>query len=402
MGDSAIPVVVVGGYEYSPAMNQPATVTVRELERDRDVLYLHSEAHGSLLRRLDGRARNLSAAGVVRTAMGPMRVRRLSERLWLAPVRGLAAIAPLSTPEVARRRNVRLFASLIRQWLADIGATRCILVMYWWALPELVDEVPNVASVYDCTDDHTSLPGALLRVDDVAELEGRTLDAVDRSYLVSKGLLAARAGPGRKISVLPNAFDLSLFERLERDGFTVPDAFDAIPGPIVGYAGGIGDRMSWELVHELARRRPRWSWVFVGGGARSAPRAVREQPNTYFVDSVPYPVALGAISRFDAATIPVRRSDFSRGNSFLKLLDYLAHGKPTVATPLPDTIAAAEAAPGLLRLAEDADEWEQALQASLDEPASSPVRAARRRYVEARSGRCRVERMLADALGEGA
>jgi glycosyltransferase involved in cell wall biosynthesis len=392
--------VVVGGYQYSPGMSQPATATVRELARHHRVLNLNSEAHGSVLRRLQGRAGHLRPRDVARTVLDSTRPRRVEERLWVAPVRGLAAIGPLSAPEVMRRRNVRVLAAVIRRWLRDIGAQRCVLVFYWWALPELVQQVPHVASIYDCVDDHTAMPGGLLAPAMIARLEGRLLDAVDRSYVVSAALLEDRAAPGRRISVLPNGFDHRLFAQVQQDGFAVPEFLRSIPRPIVGYAGGLSTRIDWDLLAGLVSRRPEWSFVFVGGDPQVAPAALRGRANVYFQGTLPYPGALAAIGCFDAGVIPVRVDQFSRGNSFLKLLDYFAHGIPVVATPLPDTRRVAEASPGLLELADGIDGWEAALARALHEPSRSPRRGARRAYTRERSVERRVARMIRDTLGE--
>jgi glycosyltransferase involved in cell wall biosynthesis len=396
--DDDLVFVVVGGYEYSDGMNQPPTPTVRELARRYRVLNLNSEAHGSILRR--DRARSMGTRDIARTVFGVTRPRRVEERLWVAPVRGLAAIGPLSVPEAMRRRNVRRFTKVIHDWLAELGVAECILLFYWWALPELVHSVPHLASIYDCADDHPVLPDAVVSPEVVSRLEGRLLDAVDRSYVVSSGLLEHRAGPGRKISVLPNGFDLRFYRQLEQKGFSIPETLRSIRQPIVGYAGGLTGRMDWQLVAELVRRRPEWSFVFVGGDPRVSPENLQRQPNVFFQSSIPYPEALGAISCFDVGTIPVHTQRFSRGNSFLKLLDYFAHGIPTVAPPLPDTSTVAERHPGLLRLAEDADSWENELASALQEPKGSPLREARRAYVEERSVERRVARMLSEALGE--
>lgn len=392
--------VVVGGYEYSPGMNQPATVTVRELARRYRVLNLHSDAHGSILRRLQGRAGHMGVGDVARTVLDSTRPRRVEERLWLAPVRGLAAIGPLSVPEGMRRRNVHVFSRMIQDWQLKVGAERCVLLFYWWALPELIQSVPHVASIYDCTDDHAALPGGIVSAQVVTRLEGRLLDAVDRSYVVSSALLADRAGAGRRISVLPNGFDLAFFRQLEREGFEVPEALRPVPRPIIGYAGGLSPRMDWELLAEMARRRPQWSFVFVGGDPRAAPEMLHGCANVFFQPSIPYPEALGAISRFDVGTIPVRVQRFSRGNSFLKLLDYFAHGIPVVAPPLPDTSQVVEARPGLLRLAGDPDEWERSLAIALEEPEASPMRKARRAFVAERSVERRVTQMISETLDE--
>lgn len=396
--DSDLAVIVVGGYEYSPGMNQPATQTVREMARRFRVLNVMSEAHGSVLARLRGRARHLGARDVAQTVFGTTQPRRVEERLWLAPVRGLAAIAPLSFPEPIRRRNVRRLSEIMCSWLQDVDADECLLLFYWWALPELVASVPHVASIYDCTDDPAAMPGSLARAKTVARLEGQLLDAVDLSYVVSEGLLGTRSGAGRRVSVLPNGFDTHVFRKLEAQGFAVPQALRPVPRPIVGYAGGLGPRMDWELLTQLAERRPEWSFVFVGGSPHDAPEALRERSNAVFQPVLPYPDALGAMTRFDVATIPARVQAFSRGNSFMKLLDYFAHGTPVVATALPDTVRVAEAEPGLLELADGVEGWLAALERALSEPRSSDLRDARRRFVEASSIERRVDRMLADAV----
>ena len=200
--------------------------------------------------------------------------------------------------------------------------------------------------------------------------------------------------------MLPNGFDRRLFRTLERDGFRIPDTVRGAPHPIIGYAGAFTDRIDWELIAELARRRPEWTFLLAGGEPAAVPPGLRAHTNVVFQSAVPYPEALGAISCFDVATIPARIAQFSRGNSFLKLLDYFAHGKPVVAPPLPDTRAVAEKHPGLLRLADGADAWEAALAAALEEPADSPLREARRAYVGERTVERRVARMIDDALSE--
>jgi len=113
---------------------------------------------------------------------------------------------------------------------------------------------------------------------------------------------------------------------------------------------------------------------------------------------VPYRDALRAISRFDVGIIPFVSRPFTRGNSFLKLMDYFAHGMPVVATPLPHPTAAAQNGQGLVRLAEGPEAWVAALAEALGESSTSPAREARRSYVRERDVARRVDRMLTEAL----
>jgi len=396
-GIAELPAVVVGGMSYSPDQNTISTMTVRELARHRPVLHISSEAHGSVLRRLQGRAAHLSASQLARIVFDSTRPRRVEERLWVAPVRGLPAIGPLWAPEPMRRRNVRLLGDVIRAWLDDRGASSCVMAFYWWSLPELVAEVPNVASIYDCIDDHAALPGSYATNETVERLEGRLLDAVDSSYVVSPALLPAREAPRRRVTVLRSPFDLTLFRALERDGLEPPPRVRSLPRPIVGYLGALGTRMDWELLVEVTARRPSWSFVFAGGDPRSAP-AELNRPNVTFIPAMPYPQGMAVASCFDVGTIPFVEGRFSRGNSSLKLLDYMAYGMPVVSAPLPDTMRVAESNPGLLALAEGPDQWLGQLERALAEPASSPGRAARLAYVQEQSAERRVARMLEEAL----
>jgi glycosyltransferase involved in cell wall biosynthesis len=391
-------IVVVGGPRYSVDHNTTPSLMVRELARRHRLLYLNSEANGSLLRRLQGRAGHMDWREVGRTAFGRMQPGRIAERLWLAPVRGLPAIGPLWAPEWMRKRNVHVFTNVIRAWLDEIGASRPLLVFYSWALPELIETVPNVGAVYDCTDDHAALPGTYASDSLVARLEGRLLDGVDRAYVVSPALLASREGPGRSVAVMPTAVDLRLFDELGRGGFAVPEAVAAVPSPRVGYVGSLGKGIDWDLLLEVISRCPQWNFVVVGGPPGSFPTEFH-RPNVFPTGWLPFTTALAAMSAFDAAILPFMSQRFVRGNSSLKVREYFAHGLPVVATELPDTAAVASEAEGLLYLAQGPDEWESALGEALAEPVSSPLRAARRAYVEQRSAEQRAHRLIGEVLG---
>src|SRR5215211_3643967 len=124
-----VPAVVVGGIEWEPGVNYPSTQTVRELARTRPVLYVCTEARGGVGNRLRALGRCRNPATLMRTAFA-LRPRRAEGNLWVAALQGLSTIAPLGFPEPLRRHNVRLFRLAIREWLARIGADRCLLLCY--------------------------------------------------------------------------------------------------------------------------------------------------------------------------------------------------------------------------------------------------------------------------------
>jgi len=101
-------------------------------------------------------------------------------------------------------------------------------------------------------------------------------------------------------------------------------------------------------VGEIVRQCPDWTFAFIGPDAHLALPDLVDLPNVLMLGVIPYRHALKAISRFDVGIIPFKSRPFTRGNSFMKLLDHLAHGTPVVATPLPDTVAVTRAAEDLV------------------------------------------------------
>lgn len=390
-----LPIVVVGGYDYALSMNQNSTLTVRELARTRDVLYLHSEVGGSLLNVVRGRGRYVSTDRLVRIGFGSTRPRRVEERLWLAPLRGSVAWAPLAYPEPLRRHAVRVLARTVRTWLRERGDDACLLLFYWPEVHELAQSVPFAAAAYDCTDDLASMPGRLIPAGSIRAMEAALMDAVDRTWAVSPGLREGRDDGRRRIEVFPSPIDLRLVERLTHEPPAALPELHGRTGPVIGYVGSLTTRMDWELLDQVAERRPDWTLLFVGHDPAIAPRSLHRRANVAFTGLLPYDQAMRAVARFDVGVIPVRSGAFSHGNSFLKLGDYLAVGLPVVASDVPDTAAAAEREPAAVTIATGLDGWLAALEAAIAAEPSDAAKQARDRLLQGRSNERRVAAVLA-------
>jgi glycosyltransferase involved in cell wall biosynthesis len=391
-----LPAVVVGGIVWDEQVNNAPTQAVRELSRSRPVLYVNTAARGMPAERV----RRLAEHPRPRDLLGPelrLPLRPGGPNVTVASFSGIASVLPLGFPEPLRRHNVRLVRRAIARWLAAQGADRCLLYFHWWFLPELVEAVPHALCVYDCVDEHTAYPSSRLPADTVRRIEARLLDAVDRTFVVSPALLEPRVGPGRTVSVLSNAVDLRAHAAAMAEDAPPPPELAGIQGPVIGCVGGLGGRVDVELVRALLAARRDWTWVFVGADQPEVFGGWKD-PNLVLLGPRPYHEAIRIIDRFDVATIPFLENEFTRGNSLLKLYDYLAHGMPVVATPLPDTRRADAGAPGLLRLPGGRDEWLPALADAVAEPADDPRRERRRAYAHERSSERRVATIVSEGL----
>ena len=127
--------------------------------------------------------------------------------------------------------------------------------------------------------------------------------------------------------------DTSLFNDEVRE-ITVPEDLNGIPGPIIGYVGFLSSRrLSIEILVHIARSRPNWSVVLVGPeDDKFNSSELHEIDNVYFLGSRDASELPNYIKGFDVAINPQLINDATMGNYPRKIDEYLAMGKPTVAS----------------------------------------------------------------------
>lgn len=129
-----------------------------------------------------------------------------------------------------------------------------------------------------------------------------------------------------------NGFDASQYDHtIER---AKPEALAAIPGPIIGYVGAlITLRLDLLLMVEMAQKRPDWSFVYIGWEDEDFEQsALHQLPNVYMLGKKHTNDVPAYIQHFDVCINPQVLNDITKGNFPLKVVEYLALGKPVVAT----------------------------------------------------------------------
>jgi len=393
-------IIVLGGFPLEEATNHPATQTVRALATQHRVLYIYDDLRGSTLRHLlFPRHRHSSAWSTPRTAalsevFTRMRTQQVTERLWVAPIRGLTKLLPLSYPEPVRRMSASRLADFIGRETERIGMQRPVLWFYWWFFPELV-RIPHALTVYDTIDahstyDHNSRWPSVRQATSV--LEQRLLGAVDLAYALSPDLAAQLRSAHSQMTVQPPGIDadtvtMALAE-LDR-----PEDVVSLPHPLIGYAGKIGNRIDWPLISSLAESLPEWTFAFVGG---DQPPEVASKHNLRFLPGRPYPEIMRAIREFDVGIIPWIDSPATRGAYSYKALDYLAAGKQVVATSLPFSDDLEEHHPGVVTAVRSSDAWPSAIAGALERSSHSATAEACVAAAHSRTTLTRTEAIVAD------
>ncbi len=126
--------------------------------------------------------------------------------------------------------------------------------------------------------------------------------------------------------------DVSLFDKkLIKE---TPADIKNIASPIIGYIGVLFNlRLDIQVLVYLAKQQPEWSIVLVGPEDDAfASSELHELKNVYFLGSKDMEELPSYLNCFDVALNPQLLNDVTIGNYPRKIDEYLAMGKPTVAT----------------------------------------------------------------------
>ena len=127
--------------------------------------------------------------------------------------------------------------------------------------------------------------------------------------------------------------DTSMFD-YKTQNKAIPDELKDIKQPIIGYVGSITKkRLDIELIEFIAITNPQWSIVLIGPEDESFKNSSLHQINNIvFLGSKPEKELPNYISGFDVCLNPQVLNNTTIGNYPRKIDEYLAMGKPVVAT----------------------------------------------------------------------
>ena len=205
------------------------------------------------------------------------------------------------------------------------------LVMLWPDQARFIPESSSSFVVYEMIDDHSLISGA-----DAA------WRATHQKWVTASDVMVTTADDllGQVRPLRPDAMLLPNGVRLEDwqtdSSFSVPrDLIPARSHPVViGYYGVIADWFDWDWWTYAAASRPDWAFVLIGPPYPGFEIDVRMpvSPNLFYLGPKPYAELPSYLAAFDVATIPFVLNEITHACSPLKLFEYMAAGKPIVAS----------------------------------------------------------------------
>lgn len=129
--------------------------------------------------------------------------------------------------------------------------------------------------------------------------------------------------------------DLSMYDPMIN--YEKPSELSALKGPIVGYVGTIVSiRLDANLIYEVAKQMTDINFVMVGPEDEAfASHKLHKLENVLFIPELPPQSLPQYIAHFDICMNPQLINEVTIGNYPRKIDEYLAMGKPTIATDTP-------------------------------------------------------------------
>jgi glycosyltransferase involved in cell wall biosynthesis len=259
--------------------------------------------------------------------------RKVADNVW-------AGAPPLILPVRNTKLINRINAWIMRRWLAgQVKKLGFHDTIYWNFQPQspgLASAVKPVLSVFHCVDDFSAIPHWWNLTTASMTREAESCREADVVICTGRKLTESRRTFNNSIHFVPEGADVTLFFTASAPETAVPAGMAALPGKVVGYIGVVDFRLDAELLTYIARQRPDWSLAIVGPvkSDTNDMTALRALPNVHFFDRQPLDALPSFLKRMDACLIPYVLNDYTHHIFPLKLYEYMAAGKPIVASDM--------------------------------------------------------------------
>ena len=147
--------------------------------------------------------------------------------------------------------------------------------------------------------------------------------------------LKKHLGDEQKIVMARNAVNVEHFDFTKNKTSVPPVDLRGVVKmgrPIVGFYGALAPWIDFELLNDMAKKHPKWSFVYLGVDYNGAAIDLKKLKNVYNLGAKNYEMLPKYAKYFDCAVIPFKRGEIAKATSPVKLFEYMAAGLPTVCT----------------------------------------------------------------------
>lgn len=300
------------------------------------------------------------------------------------PERLTMVTAPLSLPinflpegplyDRLARYNDKLVFNVIRRIIRDHNVKDFVFFNAFdpYLCRDFPDDIKPLRKVYQSIDDLTQ---ASYTAKHGTRLEADIVRKFDVTLTTSRELRRLKLKQSDNVFLHPNAADFSTFQRALTEKFPRPAELQPAEGKkIVGYTGNIDPRIDYQLLKAVIDYHPDKMIVMVGPLTTDEHKtiALADHPNVIMVGSKRIEELPPYVQYFDCALIPFKKNTLTKSIYPLKINEYLAAGRPVVATDFSEDI---QSFSEVIYIGRDTGEFVQAIDQAIQENSPEKVRA---------------------------
>ncbi len=292
--------------------------------------------------------------------------------------------------------SIRTLRTLIERLLGPRWREETVLYVSSGGIPQSYNVIRGLRPkyvIFDILDDNLNFPGTT-HPEDVENkfvyiLQSATLITAVSHFLLDR----LRNDYGTTAHYLPNGVDFERFAYRPAYGAPIQE-LSSLERPLFGFAGTLTSWIDFGLLLATAQRLERGTLVLVGPIIHSAVpapilRVLHNHPRVAFLGPRPYEQIPHFLHQFDVLLLPRNYKSHSLASDPLKLYEYMATGRPIVATAIPSVTRFRD----LIYVCETWEDFFSSLRRALDEwseeRASKVINAVREM-----SWQKRAERMM--------
>lgn len=222
--------------------------------------------------------------------------------------------------------NAWLIKGTIRRILKRINPEETVLIN---ALNPVYGHLTNKSwkvarKVYYCYDEISGTPWSNKWG---PAYEAKYLEEVDEVITTSPKLCETKEVINPHCKMVPNGVNLDLFQ---------DPPVEKTRHKVIGYVGAVDDRIDFDLAANLAKEMPDYEFQFIGPVKSEAVKKWQMLNNIHCLGAKEQTELPALISEMDCCLIPFVKNELTASIYPLKINEYLAMGKPVVATSFSD------------------------------------------------------------------
>jgi beta-glucosidase/6-phospho-beta-glucosidase/beta-galactosidase/glycosyltransferase involved in cell wall biosynthesis len=238
----------------------------------------------------------------------------------------------------------------------------------------------NRGVVYDSMDELSQFSGAPRAL---VDNENRLMEYADIVFAGGYELSMKKKKRHNNVHFFGCGVEVNHFGLARDPATAVPPDIDFMSRPILGWFGVVDERVDYNMVGEMARMRPAWSFAMVGPVVKVDPNLLPHFPNLYWLGQRDYSVLPNYCKAFDICMMPFAINAATEYINPTKALEYLATGRPVISTPVKDVLRQYK---DLVDIVKTAEEFVEAA----DRAIKNPDRARIQRGID-RASQCSWE-----------